>query len=135
MLSSVSTSAHTHTHTRSLSLCLSVCLLSFLTFSFQIKTLFPDCLIIIGNTDFTVFGCSHFIGSINTKISPTVNPTFIYFCGEKKRFCGLCQKQLSKGPKDLIIDFSIFSDNIWGQCCKYFTAVIYGRSKISCHGH
>ncbi len=65
-LSAVSTSAHTHTH--SLSLCLSVCLLSFLTFSFQIKTLFPDCLIIIGNTDFTVFGCSHFIGSINTKV-------------------------------------------------------------------
>jgi len=67
-LSSASTNTHTHTHTLALSLSLSVCLLSFLTFPFQIKTLFPDCLIIIGNTDFTVFGCSHFIGSTNMKL-------------------------------------------------------------------
>ncbi len=72
-----SAATNTHTHTCSLSLSLSVCLLSFLTFPFHIKTLFPDFLIIIGNTDFTLFGCSHFIGSTNTKsvdrhqLSPT----------------------------------------------------------------
>ncbi len=54
-------------HTRALSLCLSSCLLSPLFFPFDIKTLFPDCLIIIEIQDSVVFGCSHFIGSTNTK--------------------------------------------------------------------
>ncbi len=58
----------TLTHTLALSLCLSGCLLSPLFFPFDIKTLFPDCLIIIEIQDFTVFGCSHFIGSTNTKV-------------------------------------------------------------------
>ncbi len=55
-------------HTRSLSFCLSGCLLSPLFFPFDINTLFPDCMIIIEIQDFVVFGCSHFIGSTNTKI-------------------------------------------------------------------
>jgi hypothetical protein len=55
-------------HTRVLSLCLSGCLLSPLFFPFDIKNPFPDCLIIIEIQDFAVFGCSHFIGSNNTKI-------------------------------------------------------------------
>jgi hypothetical protein len=55
-------------HTRALSLCLSGCLLSPLFFLFDIKTLFPDCLIIIEIQDSIVFGCSHFIGSTNMKL-------------------------------------------------------------------
>ncbi len=54
-------------HTHALSLCLSGCLLSPLFFPFDIKTLFPDCLIIVEIQDSVVFGCSHFIGSTNTK--------------------------------------------------------------------
>jgi hypothetical protein len=56
-----------HSHTHILSLCLSATLLSFPIFPFHLKSLLCTCLIINWNTDFTVLGCSHFIGSINTK--------------------------------------------------------------------
>ncbi len=59
-------------HTHAPSLCLSGSLLFPPFFPFDIKTLFPDCLGIIEIQDSVVFGCSHFIGSTNTKLLPSV---------------------------------------------------------------
>ncbi len=63
-LSSVSINTRTHTHSLSLSLRY---LVLFPHLSVPFKSSLCDCLIINWNTDFTVLGCSHFIGSINTK--------------------------------------------------------------------
>ncbi len=65
-LSSVSINTRTHTHTHYLSLSLRYLAL-FPHLSVSLKSPLCDCLIINWNTDFTVLGCSHFIGSINTK--------------------------------------------------------------------
>ncbi len=56
--------AYTHTHTLSLFLSLHV----FVLFPFDIKTYLPQTIIIIEIQDSVVFGCSHFIGSTNTKL-------------------------------------------------------------------
>ncbi len=56
--------AYTRTHTLSLSLSLRV----FVLFPFDINTHLPQMLIIIEIQDSFVFGCSHFIGSTNTKL-------------------------------------------------------------------
>ncbi len=65
-LSSVSINTHTHTHTLYLSLSLRYLAL-FPHLSVSHKSPLCVCLIINWNTDFTVLGCSHFIGSINMK--------------------------------------------------------------------
>ncbi len=54
---------HSHSHALSLSLSLRVSVL----FTFHIKTHRPQIIIIIEIQDLIVFGCSHFIGSTNTK--------------------------------------------------------------------
>jgi len=46
---------------------LSLSLLLFVLFPFDIKTHLPQMLVIIEIQDSVVFGCSHFIGSTNTK--------------------------------------------------------------------
>ncbi len=56
--------AYTRTHTLSRSLSLRM----FVLFPFDIKTHLPQMLIIIEIQDSVVFGCSHFIGSTNTKV-------------------------------------------------------------------
>ncbi len=62
----ISFDQHSHTHTLSLSL--SLCYLAlFPHLSVSLKSSLCNCLMINWNTDFTVLGCSHFIGSINTK--------------------------------------------------------------------
>ncbi len=63
-LSSVLINTRTHTLSLSLSLC---CLALFPPLSVLLKSLLCDCLGINWNTDFTVLGCSHFIGNTNTK--------------------------------------------------------------------
>ncbi len=67
------------THTRTLSLSLRYLAL-FPPLSVPFKSPFCGCLIINWNTDFTVLGCSHFIGCINTKYIYThiYIPTFIF---------------------------------------------------------
>ncbi len=68
-LSSVSINTRTHT----LYLFLSLCYLAlFPRLSVSLKSSLCDCSIINWNTDFTVLGCSHFIGSINTKLCNTL---------------------------------------------------------------
>ncbi len=59
-----SVSINTRTHTLSLSLCY---LAFFPHFSVLFISLLCDCVCINWNTDFTVLGCSHFIGRTNTK--------------------------------------------------------------------
>jgi hypothetical protein len=56
--------AYTRTHTLSHSLSLRM----FVFFLFHIKTHLPQMSIIIEIQDWIVFGCSHFIGSTNTKL-------------------------------------------------------------------
>ncbi len=58
-------SALAYTRTPTLSLFLSLRL--FVLFPFDIKTYLPQMLVIIEIQDSVVFGCSHFIGSTNTK--------------------------------------------------------------------
>ncbi len=58
--------AYTRTHTLSHSLSLRV----FVFFPFDIKTHLPQMFISIEIQDSIVFGCSHFIGSTNTKVVP-----------------------------------------------------------------
>jgi hypothetical protein len=58
-------SAPTYTRTHTLALSLSVCSLSV-----SYKNPFPRLFDIIEIQDFAVFGCSHFIGSTNTKLLP-----------------------------------------------------------------
>ncbi len=61
------TDLHLHTHARSLSL--SLCLFAlFHLLSVSYKNPSPRLFDIIEIQDFTVFGCSHFIGSTNTKL-------------------------------------------------------------------
>ncbi len=57
--------AYTRTHTLALFLSLRL----FALFPFDIKTYLPQMLIIIEIQDSIVFGCSHFRGSPNTKIT------------------------------------------------------------------
>ena len=56
--------AYTRTHTLSLFLSLRL----FVLFPFDIKTHLTQIMIIIEIQDSVVFGCSHFIGSTNTKL-------------------------------------------------------------------
>jgi hypothetical protein len=63
----ISFDQHSHTHTLYLSL--SLCYLAlFPHLSVSLKSPLCVCLRINWNTDFTILGCSHFIGSINTKL-------------------------------------------------------------------
>ncbi len=73
MLSSVL--INTRTHTLSLSLFLRYLAL-FPPLSILLKSSLCDCLIINWNTDFTVLGCSHFIGSTNMKSYKWKQPYF-----------------------------------------------------------
>jgi hypothetical protein len=61
--------AYTRTHTLSHSLSLRV----FVFFPFDIKTHLPQMLDIIEIQYSVVFGCSHFIGSTNTKVCYIIN--------------------------------------------------------------
>jgi hypothetical protein len=74
-LSSVSINTRTHTHSISLSL---LYLDLFPRLSILLKSSLCDCLIINWNTDFTVLGCSHFLGSINMKLIPLSKLNFNY---------------------------------------------------------
>ncbi len=78
MLSSVS--INTHTFYLSLSLCY---LALFPPLSVSLKSPLCSYLIINWNTDFTVLGCSHFIGSINMKIG--------YSLQEEKNSSDMCR--------------------------------------------
>jgi hypothetical protein len=60
----ISFDQHSHTHSLSLSLRY---LAFFPHLSIPFISSLCDCMCINWNTDFTVLGCSHFIGSINTK--------------------------------------------------------------------
>ncbi len=67
------THTHTHTHALSLSVSLSLCFLAlFPLLSVSHKNPLANYLIINWNTEFNVLACSHFKGSINTKIAQTV---------------------------------------------------------------
>ncbi len=62
---------HSHTHALSLSSLRYLALFPHL--SVLLKSPLSVCLIINWNTDFTVLGCSHFKGSINTKSTIEIN--------------------------------------------------------------
>ncbi len=77
-----SVSINTRTHTLYLSLSLRYLAL-FPPLSVLLKSPLCGCVIINWNTDFTVLGCSHFIGSINMKIG--------YSLQEEKNSSDMCR--------------------------------------------